>query len=408
MRSELTIGIAVGALLTSGCAGSEEAEVTYSAPDGWSAEVVVLTGDQVRGAPELTLTEEVRVGTLDGPEELQHFRVSDAAIREDELWVLDGGDAEVRVYGLDGAYRRTLGRRGEGPGELQSPTRLTFRGDTVVLAGFARLTLFSTEGEVVGTGPGRLSTPLGTSTFIESAGPHWVRRRSPRRTEMPQFNVLERDTSYLHAADPMSEEFGPQILEYPTALRMLAGEIGFFLNPFFGARPFAVPGDDGHIYFTPQDEYRIDILDAGTGAPVRRIVSTMALAPVTQEMIDVAWAREQERLKDPPPGSEAAMLAPVIGKRLELPVPEARPVVGAIEVAASGAFLIERDDLDPDPNEPGDATTWDLFSSDGSLEGRFVLPPGTRVLRFTGDRVIALETDDLDVPYVVVYRMAIR
>ena len=42
---------------------------------------------------------------------------------DEEVFVADGRNREVRVFGLDGAYRRTFGREGEGPGEFRVSIR---------------------------------------------------------------------------------------------------------------------------------------------------------------------------------------------------------------------------------------------------------------------------------------------
>ena len=47
---------------------------------------------------------------------------------DEEVFVADGLNHEVRVFGLDGAHRRTFGREGEGPGEFQGPDEV-FRSD---------------------------------------------------------------------------------------------------------------------------------------------------------------------------------------------------------------------------------------------------------------------------------------
>ncbi|HEY8469201.1 MAG TPA: hypothetical protein VIL18_06140 [Longimicrobiales bacterium] len=50
------------------------------------------------------------------------------------LWVADGGSAEVRIFRSDGSHWKTVGGRGEGPGEFQQIRLLgAFRGDSVAL-----------------------------------------------------------------------------------------------------------------------------------------------------------------------------------------------------------------------------------------------------------------------------------
>ena len=46
-----------------------------------------------------------------------------------DVFVADGRNLEVRVFGLDGAHRRTFGRAGEGPGEFRHIYSLAWVGD---------------------------------------------------------------------------------------------------------------------------------------------------------------------------------------------------------------------------------------------------------------------------------------
>lgn len=66
------------------------------------------------------LVEELRLGKVvsDGPEGFGN--IHDLAVdRAGRIYVLDVGSKEVRVFGRDGAYLRTIVRDGEGPGEMR-------------------------------------------------------------------------------------------------------------------------------------------------------------------------------------------------------------------------------------------------------------------------------------------------
>ena len=49
-----------------------------------------------------------------------------------DVFVADGRNHEVRVFGLDGAHKRTFGREGEGPGEFISLYSLAWAGDRLL------------------------------------------------------------------------------------------------------------------------------------------------------------------------------------------------------------------------------------------------------------------------------------
>ena len=69
----------------------------------------------------ITLDTIVTIGGLDGPGLHVVSRFSGVAVdRRDRILVWGGGNAEFSVFDLSGAYLRTVGGRGEGPGEYQS------------------------------------------------------------------------------------------------------------------------------------------------------------------------------------------------------------------------------------------------------------------------------------------------
>ena len=68
------------------------------------------------------------------------------------VFVADARNLEVRVFGLDGAHRRTFGRDGEGPGEFRSIYSLAWVGDRLLTLDprLGRIGEFSAEGEWLG------------------------------------------------------------------------------------------------------------------------------------------------------------------------------------------------------------------------------------------------------------------
>ncbi|MCY4571386.1 MAG: 6-bladed beta-propeller, partial [Gemmatimonadetes bacterium] len=130
--------IAVACLITLTPASILAANGAHGSPP---QEVVV---DTVTGRPVMTnqfpqrggnagawrLVEELRLGNVmgDGPEgfgDIQDIAVDPTG----RIYVLDVASEEVRVFGGDGAYLRTMAREGEGPGEFRysSNNRITWR-----------------------------------------------------------------------------------------------------------------------------------------------------------------------------------------------------------------------------------------------------------------------------------------
>lgn len=76
------------------------------------------------------VTEDLRLGEIDaeGPEQFGEIR-SIAVDEEGRIYVLDEHAQEIRVFGADGLYVRTIGREGGGPGELRRAMVMLFDPD---------------------------------------------------------------------------------------------------------------------------------------------------------------------------------------------------------------------------------------------------------------------------------------
>lgn len=406
MRSRLTITVLILVCLA-GCATPDDQAPSATISDSAGVSVVRLTDGMIRAAPSLDLVEIVRIGSLDGPPETQFFRLVSAQDTQDEIFLLDGGNAEVRVFSSDGTFLRSFGREGDGPGEFRRPDQIYLKGDTVIVVG-QRLSLLDQDGVELGTGPGRKLEEDGYLARTIPADGSWLGEWYTRKATNAPRGQPFRESVTVYRVDPRTAERTDSLFSYELAETRLAGEFGFHVSPFFQSQPTHAIGLDGHIYYTSGDRYQIDVVDGVSGQLVRRIVGDLVLQPVTSAMVADAINAERDLYKDAPPGSEMELFAKVVDDRAALPVPATRPVLGLMFASYSGWLLVLRLDLDEDPNRTGNPSTWDLFDPEGLLHGRLVLPPKTRVLRLTDDGILAVVRDELDVQFFVQYRFQIR
>jgi DNA-binding beta-propeller fold protein YncE len=107
-----------------------------------------------------------------------------------DLFVSDGLNARVQVFGRDGAFRRTFGHLGDGPGAFARPKGIALdpRGNVYVVdAAFNNVQIFDPEGRLLlafgqfGSGPGQLRLPLGL--WIDRLGTIYVADRYNARVE---------------------------------------------------------------------------------------------------------------------------------------------------------------------------------------------------------------------------------
>jgi len=125
---------------------------------------------KVLGAPKsLTLEEDLCIGVESGDEDYMFASLRSVQVDEDEdIIVLDQTYNVIKVFDKNGKHIRTFGKHGQGPGEIQRPTRMYLKGgkDIGILdISNNRFSYFSKEGECL------KETGLGKQTVIFRAIP---------------------------------------------------------------------------------------------------------------------------------------------------------------------------------------------------------------------------------------------
>lgn len=168
----LVVALALGA-----CAGSEES--------GESAPLPVLElGDPV-----------LEIGVVEGDDELV-FAALESVVRlpNGMVAISDGGSTRISVFGDDGAFLRSWGSQGEGPGEFRSLSRIYPLGDDSLMAAerhSGRLAVFDLTGELGRLQDGRELT--GDSVFVLDswlAGRFWVDGALTREARQDAMSLL--------------------------------------------------------------------------------------------------------------------------------------------------------------------------------------------------------------------------
>lgn len=155
----LALVLGLGAV---GCEGGTEAGST-PAPGEFVVETLDDGSTLVRhgGLDEPpvahVLEPDLVLGELDAPEEEHFSQVSGLSVNsEGQIHVLDLRTRQVRVFGPDGAWLRSLSRAGEGPGEIQSGNALLHDEEDLLWvhdASRGALMALDDEGREVGTAP---------------------------------------------------------------------------------------------------------------------------------------------------------------------------------------------------------------------------------------------------------------
>lgn len=338
------------------------------------------------------------------------------------MFMLDIRTEGVLAFGPDGAFRRRIGRRGEGPGELLSPWRLGLLGrDTLWVADARqRVNLYdaSTGQSLADLGP---ATWAATTVGGEIARPFAVLADH----SIMAFRWAERDVLgelfALRVERGAASEGAPLALldlrDRSVAAPVPAGGGGLQLrNPFSHSDMIAVgPGGRRVVVIRrPRPEGSPAFFIAERHDVLRGIVDTVRVSyePRPLDAGEVrAWAEELgpvERMVEL--GAFPSRAAGVESVLEALDAPGHHPPVenrgrGIIDEGVlmdpEGSIWFQLYDADGRSNE------WIVVSGEGGAGevSHVAAPEGARVLAVSGDRVWAAVRDAFGVPAVQVLRI---
>lgn len=386
--------------------------------------------------PDLFITEELRIGSVDDPQ-AGFTRIGSVDVDEEgNLFVLEGSVPEVRVYDPDGAFLRRFGRRGAGPGEFESAVAFGVERDAVWLFDIRhrRLTIFNRSGELVSTAPlAEAVVPLtggngflyphrmradGTLTWrVGAVGygqpnpqlvsspneliPVPVARFSTSGEVLDTIGWIERPPPGIWR--PASEERGmPRGVEVGGRQHMLPEppfdwvELVQLSDGYVVVeRPTPQARNDGHIVatrigFSGDTLYRREL----RYTPIRYTASEL-------DSIAVAAARGEGFPIAAMGGSATEEVDDAVVNRIRaaMDYPEfQQPIEEALAGEDGSLWIGFRPVL-------ADTVTWIVLDPDGEPRGRLELPRRVRILWHSGDVIHASVPDDFDVPWLVRYRL---
>lgn len=416
MRARTLLLSALSLLASAACSGTGPATSSGLSVvrDTVGDTVVVRTvSGSVWGAPA-TLVSDVSIGKLEGDPHYLFGRVSSvAASPSGAIYALDSQSSDVRVFDPSGAWVRTLGRNGEGPGELKQPDAIAILSDGRVLVrdpGNQRIQVYGADGATLKEWPYHTgfytSDPLWTdrrdNTYIEVL---MNQAHDPSDWKMGLVRYRPDGTIQDTVPVPRSGFKTPQV----TAHSADGGASVAYGLPF-GPGEYWALSPDGYFLRGVSTDYRIDLLRADA-APLRIERSYEPVAVQAGE-------------------KDARRRAVVRGIRLTVPdwkwsgpaIPDQKPPFSALMVGHEGRIWVtvpqparEVPNPDYDPKKPdSQATRWkepvafDVFQTDGTYLGRVNAPSGLATYPrpfLRNDTVWAVTRDSLDVERVVRYHV---
>lgn len=316
------------------------------------------------------------------------------------VYVADGRNFEVRVFGLDGAHRRTFGREGEGPGEFQRLSSLAWAGDRLLTFDpmLGRVGEWSAAGEWLGQRQTRGRITGGGGAYrLFPVGPDEVYRYALGPSYETRFGSA---LQTLYVGLDSRGETGDtlvQLQQPPDAPSSVItcqygeGYLGFFPVPFVPGLT-QHPGPGGVHYSAFESDYRIAATRNRGADTVRVIRRSLPVEPVGDDEWE-AVIRDFEEWRAEIGSAQCEPSRPIR--------PEAKPILAAIYVATDGKLWVMVNRMDGD--------LWEIFDADGRLLASVPRPPhkqdGAAPAFDPSGHLLTIRQDSLDLDHVDVWRL---
>jgi hypothetical protein len=372
----------------------------------------------IRDLPVHEVVEDIRIGSHDDPDQALTSRGTSLPIlpgTDGGVWVVQYDDQSLRHYDAQGSFVGRIGGAGEGPGEFGAISGLGWwRGtDTLWVSDFAlrRVTLFGSDGTFVRT----FAHPLvehGDSLQVvlpyafspEGAGLAVVSSR-PGVIYDGDLPIVRYDAE----RGVVQDEVGSLTEGLSVAIRWQGAPLASGMHPMSDA-PISAFAPDGH---------RIVIVDRSTDQVSDPAVSAVALTYSG----DTLWSRQFEYVPIPVAQNEVdSILEARIASfqrftqlegrltdeqaaeayRTSVQMPRHVPPIRAARLGLDGRTWLQ---WDAPAGVPSDV--W-ILSPDGELLMALRPTQVLNILSVDGDYLWALELDELDVPFLVRYRIGER
>ncbi len=297
-----------------------------------------------------SLEEELSIGEAEGSKEYMFSSLRDISVDDrGYIYALDYKEKNIKVYNGKGEYIATLGKEGQGPGDLNGPRNVCITPQYEVMVPDSwnnRLTFFSLEGKYIRS---ITTTPLELlETKIDSKGNiigvDIVRDEESSRWELKKFDS---ELNYLFSLDS-------------SPIPDISG-----LNPFLPSLSWDIDKNDQIISGYPE-KYEIKIFNP-EGTLIRKIQKDYEPLEIAEEQL--------ERLKDFPPG-------------IKLDVPKHHAAYWSFFVDDESRIFVFTWEKVPDE----DKRYFDVFDSDGKYIAKLPLNRGTQVIK--KNKLYAIEKDE--------------
>ena len=305
------------------------------------------------------------------------------------IYVADGADQRIHVFGPEGRHLRSMGRRGSGPGEFRDLYSLAWLGDTLAVLdpGNARIAHLTRDGRPSGTWRTQALSGDARVVRLYRAGPRQFFAMGVRPAARGSERVYVRYDPAGPGDTVAAPPFDPRSRRSSIVCHRGDGAITFFDVPF-APSGFTTLAPDAHLVYVWLADYRLTFLGS-RGDTVRVVERARHALPISDDEWRAATAEYPEFRRR----NAGAQCDPAT-----LPRAAAKPAVRHVMFDYEGRTWVEASTVA--------GWEWDVFDSFGVLLGTMAAPNrNERVEPFVRNgRLYLVRADTLGQPLVQVYR----
>ena len=365
-----------------------------------SAGVQVVTSDPRGSDTYCPLSDEptLKLGVIEGQEPYMFYWVRGAnRLSDGSVAVMNNGSGEIRIFGTDGRHVRSMGGKGEGPGEFRIGRYIwVLPGDTLWVGDYRpwRYHVYVASGELVRTvdmKPQYFNASEGGGVLDNGTS---VNAMTPFERRERNFRVPEPWFVEAHAAD------GTMVRELARLDARRSGTwegAGVNVSVLFDPEP-SVHARGTTIAIANAREPEVRLLDEQLR--LRRIVRW---ADPDREVTRAHVQAFRDELIESRGGRDSEVWHPVDDVRISerRPVADVFPTVSYVQVGRDGRLWVYP------YRKPGAGREWWAFGTGGDFQCRVHQPAGVTIYEFGADYLLGVHIDELEVERVVMYGLGL-
>lgn len=312
----------------------------------------------------LELQEDLTIGTAEGAEEYMFIRLRGLAVdNQGAIYALDQRKPRIDVFSDAGTHLRSIGRKGQGPGEFQIPFFISLSPAEELMVGeMGRLSYFDRSGIFLRSRDNSVQ-PLAFVKIL--ANGDVVGTRMVMEEKNPRYEVVL---------------CGPELKAKSVLAFSRMPDPSAKYNLFGNVIRWDISGEKEIVCGSEGEGYRLDVFDAA-GRVVRRIYKDYDPVPVTDLDIDRQMKRHGFQSRD------------------EVSFPSYLPPIRWIYADEDGRIYVSTWQKDPS----SEISLFNIFDP----EGRYLCDsriPGEPIV-FMNGKLYAIVEDADGIQYIKRYRM---